>query len=159
MGFPHATSTAVESSSELNLQRAPAASDASVHLTLGISVADCGLTYGTLRGQLLLELERSPASPEEYLSDDDFWSLYEPLRIGCLAPAETENQESELPELLTEHLVSLVMRLDFNVLADFDELTLHAAARRVVDRWLQIWRDLLVIYDQGYSEVVNAAGE
>lgn len=59
MGFLHATSTCTTEEASTKKM------DASVHLTLGISVADCGLTYGMLRGQLLHEFGVESAVNEE----------------------------------------------------------------------------------------------
>ena len=56
-GFPHATSTACEHGGE-----APAAS---VHLTLGLSAADCGLTYHTSPAMTWLPCLWNPSEPRE----------------------------------------------------------------------------------------------
>ncbi|CAE8638910.1 unnamed protein product [Polarella glacialis] len=159
-GFPHATSTFLgscgtsERSSSSPVQEP--SSTASVHLTLGISAADCGLTYGTLRGQLLLELGLESLGDEE-LDDDAFWALYSPLRLGCLAP-EDESDEAAVQRLARD-LERLVLEVDLAGQEPIEEEAveeLHEAAVLVATRWHRIWADMLEIHDRGYMEIIIA---
>merc|ERR1740123_2448904 len=168
MGFPHATGTWSPAQHGGDCTNC---ADASVHLTLGISVADCGLTYGTLRGQLLLEMGEDIAVDEEDLDDDTFWALLEPLRVGCLArPHACKDMrrldaggDALLLERVAGEVARLTARIDFA--AGSEGSVLHRAiadnllpgATRVVGRWLEIQSDLLDIYDRGYAEVAEAA--
>lgn len=181
-GFPHLTSTC-DKTPRVGL-RERSIGEASVHLTLGISAADCGLTYGALRGQLLLELGAPPAASEEDLDDDAFWALQEPLRLGCLAPtaASVEGSGPTAVERIGGQLAQLVWQLDLAqrgldgpvpASATLPVHVAHAAAGQdledeadvleaaccLAERWVRIHGELLEIYDRGYAEVVAAAGD
>lgn len=140
-GFVHATSTAGMED----------CADASLHLTLGFSVADCGLTLGTLHGQVLLELGEGLEEEveEEGLEEEALWALLEPLPVGCLATPGAASAD-----VLAAAVAGLARRLGG---PELEGEALEAAAGRVAERWLRIHEDLLEIYDRGYAEVVEAA--
>jgi len=148
-GFVHSTSTASSSSHD----------EASVHMTLGISAADCGLTNGTLRGQVLVELgfeAEEVLASEASLDDDRFWALLEPLRLGCLAAEDGASTAA-----LADSLVALLREVDFadpGLLSDeAAEADLRDACDRVAERWVRIQSDLVEIYDAAYAEVASAS--
>lgn len=142
-GFPHATSTACEHTGEV-----PAAS---VHLTLGLSAADCGLTYHTLAGQVLLEMGLEPPFSEELPEVGSFWALQRPVPLGCLAQGEGADVVRHLATEL-RRVVSELSDLSSEVL----EMGLWDAASLVASRWYDIWADLLQIHDDGYEAVISA---
>ncbi|CAK0896410.1 unnamed protein product [Prorocentrum cordatum] len=147
-GFPHETGT----------PGGGQGAEVSVHLTLGISVADCGVTYGALRGQLLLELGE-PGADEECLDDEAFWSLYQPLPLGCLAPRGLQGERAVAT--IAEATAALVRQTDLRCLEPLgseEEASLRDAAEVVVGRWLRIQDELLAIYRSGYAEVAGAPG-
>lgn len=148
MGFPHFTGTADVEESEV-----------SVHLTLGISTADYGLSLGSLRQALLVQLGEDAELDEPSLPDAAFWSLWSPVPVGPLLPESVRRAPDPAAALLQhvmQELLAALQAVEPERWEGLDEAALLLVVEPLVAAHLARQLVALNSQEEAYREVAAA---